>query len=105
MQAFISNDNLLEVIGLQNAKTGEYINASATVQATLKDRAGANVTGASWPLALSYVAASNGNWDVVLPAALDLTDGQDYVCEITAQVSGGPTAAWSAPVTAIKRTS
>lgn len=103
-QAFFGNDNLLEIIGLQNAATSAYINSGATVRVTVKDRAGVSVGGATWPLDLTYVAASNGNWRVTLPATVLLLKNQDYVAEISAVVSGGPTAAWSFPFTCIERT-
>lgn len=59
------NDQYIEIDGLADELTGSYFNA-ATVTATLIDTAGlvglAGSTVTGFPLTLSYVSASNGNY-------------------------------------------
>ena len=92
--AFYQNDNLVEVVGLQNAATGAYINAGATVTATVNDLAGGAVTGATWPLALAYVAGSNGNWRATIPDEAQLAKDAEYVAVIVADAGPGLAARW-----------
>lgn len=80
---YLNNDNLLSVENLKNAATDVYIN-DATVTATLKDKLGANVTGQSWPLTMTFVASSNGTYRGTLEDGLSLTEGESYTAEITA---------------------
>ena len=88
------NDHIVEVRGLKNVATGEYIN-DATVQATLKDSEDANVSGQSWPTTLSYVTGSNGKYRATLEDGLSLTVGDRYTAEITADGGDGLKAKWS----------
>ena len=55
---YYSNDNTLEVRNLQKAGTGSGV-SDATVTATVvKEQTYAEVSGQTWPVTLSYVAAS-----------------------------------------------
>ncbi len=81
------NDNLLEVRGLRDEVAGSYLN-SATVSVTVIDATGANVGGASWPMALAYVTGSNGNYRGTLPYTLGIAEGSRYTAIV--QVNGGP---------------
>ena len=89
---YISNDTQIDVTGLQNASDSSYLN-SATVTATLKDSAGSEVSGVSWPLTLSYVASSDGNYSGTIDKAISVSDGVSYFLEITA-AEGGLDAFW-----------
>jgi len=89
---YISNDTQIDVSGLQNAADSSYLN-SATVTATLKDQSGTEVSGVSWPLTLSYEAASNGNYSGTIDKAVSVSDGVSYFLEITA-AQGGIDAFW-----------
>ncbi len=74
-------DNLLEWDKMTRADTGAYVN-NATVSFALKDSTGAAVTNGTG--ALSYVAASNGKYQGVLPATAAIVAGQFYTLELTA---------------------
>lgn len=82
---YLANDNLLELQGLTNVANAAYVN-TATVSATVVDKNGTNVAGQSWPLTLSYVTASNGNYRGTLEDALSLTENEDYTVRVA--VSG-----------------
>lgn len=83
----IGNDQVLKVLGVQDAITEAYIN-DATVTARIKLR-GNEVDGQSWPLTLSYVAASNGNYQGLLQDTIDLQPDRPYTIEIRIEGSGG----------------
>ena len=89
---YISNDTQIDVTGLQNAADSSYLNA-ATVTATLKDSAGSEVSGVSWPLTLSYVASSDGNYSGTIDKAVSISEQVSYFLEITA-AQGGIDAFW-----------
>lgn len=89
-----NNDSILEVDGLKNELTGAYLN-SATVTVTLKDAAGANVTGDTWPKALAYLALSNGTYRATLLYSLALTAGSRYTATIIADGGAGLRAEWT----------
>jgi len=83
MAVFAANTNLLELTGLKDAITGAFIN-DATVTATVVDEDGVAVSGASWPVTLAYVSASNGDYRAVLSHALALTPYRTHVARIDA---------------------
>lgn len=84
---YINNDNRIVLEGVYNESSGSYENA-ATVTMILYDATGAQVSGQSWPASLSYVSASNGNYEGTLDNLLSLTDGADYDLVVTATASG-----------------
>lgn len=83
---YVNNTNLLVLQGLFDNVAQAYLNA-ATVTATVKDLAGTPVSGASWPKAMSYQAASNGVYQCILEDTIAFVSGQPYVAYISA--SGG----------------
>jgi hypothetical protein len=82
MVAFVGNTNLLEIRGLKSAVEGTFIN-DATVSVTVKDASGAAITGQTWPTAMIYVAASQGDYRAVIEDDAALTARQTYTAEIT----------------------
>ena len=78
------------------AKVVEYLNA-ATVAVTLKDSAGVDVVGETWPLAMTYVSGSKGRYRAILTDALTLDPGAKYTAIITA-VSGTLNRRWERQV-------
>ncbi len=100
--AFVSNTNLLEVIGLKDAVTGAFING-ATVTATIKDKAGAVVLGQTFPVTLAFVSGSNGDYRATLVKALLLVDDTEYIAEITATDTAGD-GFWEFPFVSETRT-
>lgn len=98
LELFVGNDMVLELTGLRNSITGAYVNG-ATVTVHLRTRAGVDVTGATWPLSMPYVAASSGDYRCELPSGLSLTAGAYYIAQI-AVVDGANVARWDADVQA-----
>lgn len=90
---FKDNDMVLEVSGLQNEVSREYLNA-ASVTVSLADAAGAAVSGATWPLSLSYVTSSNGVYRVTLADSLGISDEAKYIATVTADAGDKLRATW-----------
>jgi len=100
---YIENDNLIQLTGLQDAATSVYVN-NATVTVTVTDRKGVNVSGQSWPLTLSYVASSNGNYEGTLEDGLVLSIGQKYEAKVVADAGSDKIATWYLDLMAQRRT-
>lgn len=94
MTAFVANTNNLELLGLQNASNGAYVN-DATVTVTVKDAAGVNVSGETWPISMDYVSASNGNYRCVLAHTISFSSGATYTAEINVNAGANRIAAWA----------
>lgn len=79
---YILEDNVVEMNGLTDAITGEYIN-DATVTFSLKD-ASDNVVSSLSGVSMAYVTDSNGIYRGTIPDTADISDGRIYYVEITA---------------------
>ena len=100
---FDQNDNLLRVIGLKNKSTGSFINAGVTATADLVPEGTTSViTGSA--ISLSYVAASDGNWEGTYPDTLALTVGAALTARITVNAGAGLQGYWELPVDVRTRT-
>lgn len=82
-----NNDMVLEIIGLKNVTTGAYIN-NATVSVTIYKEDGSQEANGTWPLSMSYVANTRGNYRTVIGGYLDLTEGEKVDVVISANGSG-----------------
>ena len=91
---FIDNDNLIELIGLKDIALNAFIN-NATVQITLTDTAGVEVSGQSWPVTMNYVAASDGDYRATLEDVLVLISGRKYTAVITADAGSDLLGKWT----------
>jgi len=98
-----NNDHLIKLTGLQDSSDDSYVN-DATVTLTIKDTADVNVSGISWPLTMSYIAASNGNYEATIDKAIVVTPETRYFAEVTV-LSGTRDAFFELPVQAQKRES
>lgn len=90
---YYGNDMVLEVAGLRDHVTGEPVN-DAAVTVTLEDSADNTVVGESWPLALTYVADSDGIYRATLRDTLALQINARYVATVTADDGEGRRARW-----------
>lgn len=82
---YSNNDMLVELEGLKNAITGAHIN-NATVTVTVQ-RAGTDVEGATFPITMDYVSGTRGVYRGVVPAALEVSEGETV--DVIVSVSGG----------------
>lgn len=97
------NDNLVEVDELKNSATDAYINNATVTLTAIRDSAGNNVTGVSFPMSMTYVASSNGKYQATVDKALALTAGYNYTAIIDA-VSSTLDGHWELPLVCRVRT-
>lgn len=62
---------------------------SATVTAHLRNAAGADVVGETWPVTLSYVSGSRGVYRYFTSPTMDLTDNGEYELTVVADDGAG----------------
>lgn len=101
--AYVSNDNLLQVIGLRDVDDA-YVNDATVVCTGVATADGTAVSGDSFPKTLSYVTASNGEYRATLEDTLALVAGVAYVATVTVTVGGAAKARFDVPFTAAART-
>lgn len=97
--AYVGNTNVITLTGLMSEDEATYLNA-ATVTVTVKDSAGAEVTGETWPVTMDYVDASDGDYRAAISYAADLTAGNSYVAVIdvdATDTSGERVGHWEFP--------
>jgi hypothetical protein len=82
---FLGTDTHIHLTGLKD-KDGNFLNA-ATVTGVLCDTHAVPLPGVS-PVTFSYVAASSGNYDGLLPSTVTLKEGRDYDMLVTAVNNG-----------------
>lgn len=100
--AYVDNDNQLRIDGLRDADD-TYINNATVVCTGVDDSDGNAVSGDTFPKALTYVSASDGNYRGTLQQTLELVDGESYTATITAD-GAGLQATFSVPFIARART-
>lgn len=81
------NTMVLELLGLKKQVDGSFAN-SASLAVTLQDADGVAVSGVSWPLSLSYVSGSDGNYRVEIPSAAAIEDAGNLIARITGSQDG-----------------
>ena len=101
---FVSNNNLIELRGLRDETTGDYLNA-ATVTVTVKDSSGNAITGDTWPKTMQYVTDSDGNYRANVSYAANLSADATYTASITADAGAGKRGQWEMPMLAKVRRS
>ena len=99
---YVGNDMLLEVEGLTDDAAGTWVN-DASVTVTLKDAAGNEVGGDTWPKAMAYVTGTDGLYRVTLADTLGITANARYVAHVVADSGPGRRAAWEMDVLAKAR--
>ena len=100
---YIDNDNVLTLVGLQNSVDSSYLNA-ATVDVTLVDSDDTELAGESWPVTMSYVAASNGDYRATLADTITgLSDADAVTAKINADAGAGLKGHWEVSLTATTR--
>ena len=95
---FINNDNVLEVSQLTNTVTKLNLNAAnATVTIGLAATS-ANISGETWPLSLSYVTGSSGQYRATLKDTLVVTENTKYIGTLIIDAGGGLRGQWVLPI-------
>lgn len=82
----VGNDQSITVEGVTDSDSGEYIE-DAVIQARLYNLDGTEVSGASWPITLSYTG-SLGTYRGVLEDAIALEPDTAYELDISVTAPG-----------------
>ncbi len=98
---FENNDMVLEISNVTDKLTGNLVD-DATINATLKDSNGVDVTGITWPQTLDFV--SSGLYRKLIDMAIDVVDDGIYTLQIVLTTPGGIDAYWEVTVGGEKRT-
>ncbi len=99
---YVGNDTLLELEHLSDEAGGAVVN-NATVTVTLRDPSGNAVGGETWPLAMPYVASTNGCYRTTLADTLGVVAGTRYSAEIIADAGAGKRGRWKTDLIAKER--
>jgi len=99
---FIGNTNMIELRGLRDELSGEYIN-DATVTVTIRDLTGTEMDGQQWPATMPYVDGSRGIYRVPIVHSVPFTKDTNYIATITASAAGGTRGEWGMPLLARTR--
>lgn len=103
MTAFVGNTNVLDLIGLSSEIESAFIN-DATVEVTVKDAAGNEIDGQSWPTTMDYLAASDGNYRAYIQEDVEFVPKQPYYAHITADGGVNRVGHWVFPFKPLTRT-
>lgn len=103
MTVFVANTNILDLVGLKNELTEAFING-ATVTVTIETKAGVEVAGQTWPLTMSYVAASDGNYRAFISEDVEFVAKSNYVAIIDADGGANLVGHWEFPFKPLTRT-
>ena len=106
--AFVANDNELWLEGVRNS-SGTYITSGLTISCTgiARKSDGTAISAGSFPVSITYRTGvvrgeyTDGNWMGLLPAAIALVNGVEYVATIT--ITGDKTARFEGTFTARTR--
>jgi hypothetical protein len=88
------NTQLVQIFGLQDRLSGDFLNG-AVVTATLLDFRG-NTDPVLTGIPLTYLPATNGNYEGVVPDTFNALIGSGYILQIMAGESGVQ-GLWSIP--------
>ena len=102
MTTFVANTNVLDLIGLKDEIDDSFIN-SAVVTVTIKDTAGVAVTGQTWPLTMSYVAASDGVYRAFVSETIAFIPKTKYIAYIDANGGANLVGHWEFSFKALAR--
>lgn len=91
------SDTFIELVGLHGQSDGSMID-TADVTVVLYDSGGNPVTGAAWPMTLTYLTNTDGVYRATLPDDLAVVAGQRYRALVTADDGPGRRSQWDVDV-------
>ena len=99
---YINNDNEVRLVNLTDLD-GVAV-ADATVTITVQDLTGTNVTGATFPMTMTYDNTTDSDYAATLPESLVLENGAKYKGVITASTPSALNGEWTCTYIARTRT-
>lgn len=102
---YIGNTSVARLSGLVD-EAGAYQNdATVTLESLVHRDTGAAVSNLTTPAGMSYVAASNGVYEVAIPNDVGVVEGEWYEATFQAISSSGDYGTWTEPMRAVRRIS
>jgi len=101
---YYSNDNTLEVRDLAKAGTGSAVADAVVTVTAVKEKTRADVSGQTWPVTLSYVAAST-LYRGTLKDDMVIVPEEKLIAQITASGGANLKGYWEMPLIVKTRTS
>lgn len=84
--AYKDNTNNLLLSGLKSSAEDIYLN-NYEITVTVKDAAGAAVAGETWPLLMTYIEGSNGDYITAISYLVQFVAGDRYTAFVTVDAS------------------
>lgn len=100
---YVGNDNVITLNGLIDSD-GSYVNSATVVVTLVEANTLVEIVGESWPLTMTYIAASNGDYKATLADTLAISNGDELTAYVDADGGAGKHAYWEIPVLAETRT-
>ena len=97
------NSHVVRVDRLRSHDDIYQHNATVTLETLVEDESGNAVVGVTTPLALSYIAASNGRYEAFVPFGTEFVVGGRYRASIRAVAITGIRREWVEPLLCIAR--
>lgn len=94
---FSHNDHTIKLLGLKDGKTGNFVN-NATVEATIYNSRGEPLAGVTWPIPMSYVADSDGDYQGDLDEEFVASLGSGYYMITDASAAPDVKGRWRTPI-------
>lgn len=91
---YVGSTGILRLTGLQDAADAYQNDATVTVTAAVDAADDTAVTGLTLPLSFTYVAASDGDYEAVIPHNTSMEAGRAYYFTVRAVSSAGHYATW-----------
>ena len=98
---YIGNTHYVELTGLQDPISEDYLDDTATVTATIYNQSGTAVTNGS--CTLTYTAASDGDFVGYLSYLADVSVHKNYKVRILVVDGVGKRARWDIPANTVYR--
>lgn len=100
---YVGNTAYAELDGLAD-QDGAYQNDAIVTLESLKDKlTGVEVAGLVFPIAMAYVAGSNGKYLGSINYAAEITAGRAYLAKVKAIATSGARAEWEETAIAYER--
>ena len=93
---YVGNTNIIDLVGLSSEVDDAFIN-DADVEVTVVDEDGNEVSGQSWPLTMSYLPGSDGNYRGFISDEVSFVARDKYFANIVADGGANRVGRWSFP--------
>lgn len=94
---YIMSHNIIEVTGVMNAATDTFLNGADVTLTLLDTVSGEAIVGQTWPLALTYIAGSDGDYRGTILDSIELSANQNLMAEVIVDAGAGLKRYWQRP--------